>query len=220
MTNPMNSDKTNAATAAQTANPSAARRGFPLGCKIGCGLLCAVSVAFVCFCVWFAVSFATGLKNADQHTQGEFANLSELDKDPVVAQRLKPVIDDMIPPEATEIKFKGDAGFLASGAGFSCKVSEADFLRFASEHEYPLATNVFRNANVEIVDNHSCPAEMDMNQIEGALFTCGPDGTRLIDDEAIPKRYISYWFGYRNHGGIILAFDLDTQILYGSYSSN
>ena len=35
-----------------------------------------------------------------------------------------------------------------------------------------------------------------------------------------PKNYVSYWFGYRNYGGTILLFDLDSQTLYGSYSTN
>ena len=99
-------------------------------------------------------------------------------------------------------------------ASFSCKVSEADFMRFAAEQEYPLATNVFRNANVEIVDGDRYPAEMNLDQIGGWLFV-NDNG-----DSPHPKNYVSYWFGYRNDGGIILLFDLDLQTLYGSYSSN
>ncbi len=92
--------------------------------------------------------------------------------------------------------------------------TEADFMRFAAEQEYPLATNVFRNANVEIVDGERYPAEMTLDQIGGWLF--------VNDDNTAPqpKNYVSYWFGYRNCGGTILLFDLDSQTLYGSYSSN
>ena len=121
----------------------------------------------------------------DQETKGEFANLSELHEDRLVKKM-----------------------------NFRCKVSEADFMRFAAEQEYPLATNVFRNANVEIVDGDRYPAEMTLDQIGGWLF--------VNDDNTAPqpKNYVSYWFGYRNYGGTILLFDLDSQTLYGSYSSN
>ena len=124
------------------------------------------------------------------------------------------IVDTMVPPEATEIHFSGKRGFMFGHASFSCKVSEADFMRFAAEQEYPLATNVFRNANVEVVDGDRYPAEMTLDQIGGWLF--------VNDNGAAPqpKNYVSYWFGYRNYGGTILLFDLDSQTLYGSYSSN
>ena len=48
-----------------------------------------------------------------------------------------------------------------------------------------------------------------MSSIAGWLF---PE----IDKS--PRHYLAYWHGYRNYGGLILAFDLDAQILYGSYS--
>ena len=141
----------------------------------------------------------------DQETKGEFANLSELHEDRLV-KKMTPLVDTMVPPEA--------GGFLGFPyANFRCKVSEADFMRFAAEQEYPLATNVFRNANVEIVDGERYPAEMNLDQIGGWLFVND-------DDPPQPKNYVSYWFGYRNYGGTILLFDLDSQTLYGSYSSN
>ena len=150
-----------------------------------------------------------------QETKGEFVNLSELHNDRVVKQ-MASLVDAMVPPEATEIRFFGQrGGFLGFPyANFRCKVSEADFMRFAAEQEYPLATNVFRNANVEIVDGERYPAEMTLDQIGGWLF--------VNDDNTAPqpKNYVSYWFGYRNCGGTILLFDLDSQTLYGSYSSN
>ena len=151
----------------------------------------------------------------DQETKGEFANLSELHEDRLV-KKMTPLVDTMVPPEATEIQFFGQqGGFLGFPyANCRCKVSEADFMRFAAEQEYPLATNVFRNANVEIVDGDRYPAEMTLDQIGGWLF--------VNDDNTAPqpKNYVSYWFGYRNCGGTILLFDLDSQTLYGSYSSN
>jgi hypothetical protein len=151
----------------------------------------------------------------DQETKGEFANLSELHEDRLV-KKMTPLVDTMVPPEATEIRFFGQqGGFLGFPyANFRCKVSEADFMRFAAEQEYPLATNVFRNANVEIVDGERYPAERTLDQIGGWLF--------VNDDNTAPqpKNYVSYWFGYRNYGGTILLFDLDSQTLYGSYSSN
>ncbi len=151
----------------------------------------------------------------DQETKGEFANLSELHEDRLV-KKMTSIVDTMVPPEATEIHFSGWRGGCIGfmHASFSCKVSEADFMRFAAEQEYPLATNVFRNANVEIVDGDRYPAEMNLDQIGGWLF---------VNDNGAsphPKNYVSYWFGYRNYGGTILLFDLDSQTLYGSYSTN
>ena len=77
----------------------------------------------------------------DQETKGEFANLSELHEDRLV-KKMTSIVDTMVPPEATEIHFSGwRGGFIGfMHASFSCKVSEADFMRFAAEQEYPLAT--------------------------------------------------------------------------------
>jgi hypothetical protein len=35
-----------------------------------------------------------------------------------------------------------------------------------------------------------------------------------------PKRFVSYYYLKSNYGGISLALDLETGILYGQYSSN
>ena len=117
-------------------------------------------------------------------------------------------IDDMIPPEACEIQFKGFGGGVLRGIGrhadFSCTVTEPDFLRFASVHEYALETNRFVNVNT----------------------VCNPDGTSSGWESyrwamaPEPERYLTYQNIYRNGGGITLAFDLSTGILRGHYSSN
>ena len=178
------------------------------------GVFGSLGLAFAVGLVFAVVCLASSLAGVrDQKSEGTFANLAELRKDRLAGE-MTSVLDGMVPPEATEIRFSGwRGGFIGFGyASFSCKVSEPDFMRFAAERAYPLATNVFRNANVEIVDGDHYPAELDMDQISGWLFS-DYDGKR-------PEHYISYWFGYRNNGGVILAFDLDTQTLYGSYSSN
>lgn len=160
------------------------------------------------------VSGLNMIKASSKGVSGVYANIAELHK-----ERIANVVrvDDMIPPMATDIHYKGQGGvgLLALGWGcqFSCKVSEADFLAFAADKNYQLSTNIFRNANTKIVDGDRYPAEMDISQIGGWLFVPG-------DEQRGIKNYLGYWYGYSNCGGIILAYDLDTGILYGSYSSN
>ena len=124
-------------------------------------------------------------------------------------------IEKEVPPMATNLHFEGMGELPLFGRGwhFRCQVSEADFRAFAAEKGYPLVTNVFRNANTEIVGDDRLPSEMDLSAISGWLFP---------SEDATPEigSYLSYWFGYRNCGGLILVYDLDRQILYGSDSAN
>lgn len=123
-------------------------------------------------------------------------------------------IKRMIPPQATEINISGDSAAILpfEGVHFNCLVSELDFRAFAAEHGYVLSTNIFRNANTAIVDDERYSAEMDLSQIEGWLNS-GVDVSRMT-------HYLGYWYGYSNYGGLILLYDLNTGLLYGSYSTN
>lgn len=96
---------------------------------------------------------------------------------------------------------------------FRCEFPESDFRTFAAENQYPLATNILRNANTEIVDGQYYPAEMSLEQIFGWW-----EG--ISDERPKIENYLSYWYGYSNFGGITLVYDLDQHLLYGFYSSN
>lgn len=188
--------------------PPAGRRKFAWGFGAVGLLFCAV-LAWVAFGV-------VSLSVNGRPVRGTYETFGELQKQRIV--NALPVVNQMIPPAATNIHFIGSGGLALLPLGrtciFSCNVAEPDFRAFAAEHEYPLATNILRNVNVEINDDIH-PAEMSVDQVGGCLFeTCADRPDTEI------KNYLSYWYGYSNFGGVILVYDLDTHVLYGSYSSN
>lgn len=120
-------------------------------------------------------------------------------------------LDYLVPKEAKDISFKGSTGIAGLGwqAEFSCHVSESDFEAFAASHVWRLATNCFENANAATADS-PCAHPFWSDTSSKNPF-CG---------EHPPKRFVSYYYLKSNYGGIVLALDLDTGILYGQYSSN
>lgn len=173
--------------------------------SVGILLFCGVLLGLVMFVGTVSYSISgTGMVDEEHATYAEVQKGG-------LASHFK--LESMIPSTSTAIRLKGHAGGLLplGHVQFRCHVSEADFRSFAAERGYSLSTNVFRNVNVEIVDGDRYPAEMDMSSIAGWLFP---------EIDKYPRHYLAYWHGYRNYGGLILAFDLDAQTLYGSYSTN
>ena len=159
--------------------------------------------------VMFGFLLVIGIACVDAVTSGsvemESATYSEL-----AGQRIARAlhVDVMIPPEASKIRFTGFGGGLLMGWGrhaeFSCTTTESDFLRFASAHGYDLETNRFVNANA------TCNPNRVSSEWNASMWA----------GKSEPKHYLTYENIRGNGGGIGLVFDLDTGILFGSYSSN
>lgn len=154
-----------------------------MGFMLMIGLLCADAVT----------------SKAEEHV---YATYSEL-----ASQRIASAlhVEAMIPPESKDIHFKGFGGGVIMGWGryaeFSCKTTEADFIKFAASRACVLETNRFVNANKTLNPNGE-PQE-----------TCW-------NSDPLPERFLSHTFIRANGGGIRLMFDPQTATLRGSYSSN
>jgi len=157
--------------------------------------------------VLLGLGLAVGVICADAASSGkvdaEYKTYSEL-TEVRVAKALR--VDKMIPPEARDIRFEGFGGGVFAGIGryakFSCRATEADFLKFASAQGYALETNRFFNVSPNNANKSSRGwAEYEWSAPE-------------------PKRYVTYEYRRGNGGGITLAFDPATETLRGRYSSN
>lgn len=169
---------------------------------------------FAGFCLIGLIVFGVGLyahrfMNSGEFN-GEWATYEEFSSN----RRVRTFkCEKLFPPQSRDIRCRGatDAVLPFGFMSFRCKVSEEDFRAFAAKNGYELSENVFRNANTAIVDGNCHPAEVTLDQIGGWM---------IYDKEALPKRYLGYWYEYSNHGGIMLMYDLDAGILSGSYSTN
>jgi len=87
-------------------------------------------------------------------------------------------------------------------AKFSCRTTEADFVKFAAAQGYALETNRFCNVSPN-----------NANKI-------GREWAEYEWSAPAPKRYLTYENRRGNGGGITLAFDPATETLRGRFSSN
>lgn len=174
------------------------------------GLLGVPGLVLLAFALWGVVVVVDSVM-----LSGPFAKTELTYEETARNRRIKRfAIKRMIPSRATKINISGDSAaiFPFGGITFNCRVSESDFLAFASEQGYVLSTNIFRNANRAIDDGERHSVEMDLRQIEGWLHS-GVDVSQMT-------HYLGYWYGYSNYGGLILLYDLNAGVLYGSYSTN
>lgn len=106
-------------------------------------------------------------------------------------------IKKMLPPEATAITITGNL----ISPYWQCSVRERDFLNFAAINNYKLKENdPYYNANSETNSE-------SVNSLSIFPYMKEP-----------PVSYYIYNYRYRNHGGWLLLYDRDKQILHGSYS--
>ena len=155
-----------------------------------------------------AVWLGCGMYMAGRKVDGVFPDRKAMERDRVV--RSFP-LDHLLPKESKDISFKGSTGIGGLGwqAEFKCRVSEADFAAFSASHDWVLVTNRFENANAATSDHTPDNPFWGNSSIENPF----------VGGQA-PKHFVSYYYLKSNYGGICLALDLETGILYGQYSSN
>lgn len=124
-----------------------------------------------------------------------------------VAREVPSAFQKDVPKTARDVHFKSGSDFIFRQACFSCKISEADFVRFAQEKGYPLGTNVCLNANADTKENFK---NMDYGNMV----------VSRVNDGEVPKRFLAYAYIYGNCGGTFYVFDRDAEKLYYHYSTN
>ena len=124
-----------------------------------------------------------------------------------VAREVPEAFQTDVPKTATDVHFKTGSAFISQQACFSCKISEADFVRFAQEKGYPLGTNVWLNANAETKESFK---NMDYGHVT----------VSQVNDGEVPKRFLAYAYIFSNCGGTFYVFDRDAEKLYYHYSTN
>ena len=162
------------------------------------------AVAVLVIAVWLGC----GTYKSGRKVDGMFPDRKAMERDRVV--RSFP-LDHLLPKEAKDISFKGCTGIGGLGwqAEFKCRVSEADFAAFSASHDWVLVTNRFEYANAATSDHTPDNPFCGNSSIENPF----------VGGQA-PKHFVSYYYLKSNYGGICLALDLETGILYGQYSSN
>lgn len=124
-----------------------------------------------------------------------------------VARKVPRVFQKDVPKTAKDVHFKSGSVGIFQQACFSCKISEADFVRFAQEKGYPLGTNVWLNANADTKENFK-------NMDYGSMTVS------QVNDGEVPKRFLAYAYIFSNCGGTFYVFDRDAEKLYYHYSTN
>ena len=156
----------------------------------------------------FALVGWLGAYKSGRKVDGMFPDRKAMERDRFVSSF---PLDHLLPKEAKDISFKGRTGIGGLGwqAEFKCRVSEADFAAFSASHDWVLVTNRFENANAATADHSPDNPFWGNSSIENPF----------VGGQA-PKHFVSYYYLKSNYGGICLALDLETGILYGQYSSN
>ena len=162
------------------------------------------AVAVLVIAVWLGC----GMYKSGRKVDGMFPDRKAMERDRFVGSF---PLDHLLPKEAKDISFKGRTGIGGLGwqAEFKCRVSESDFAAFSASHDWVLVTNRFENANAATADHSPDNPFWGNSSIENP-FVVGQ----------APKHFVSYYYLKSNYGGICLALDLETGILYGQYSSN
>lgn len=122
-----------------------------------------------------------------------------------------------LPHMATDIHYLSHGKFGEFTEHLTCRCREADLVRFAHEHAYPLATNAFT------VLDYYIPEQGDVSRAYAQMAKDPETQRRLVfGDRPLPERFISLTcsraFGGGASGGqwrVILVLDLDTGELTG-----
>ena len=122
-----------------------------------------------------------------------------------------------MPKTATDIRYKISQRFGEYEVRFSCRTSEADFVRFAEEHSHVVATNLF--TMLDYGENEGISSQWQENQRE----TDDERRRNLVFDGApVPARFLSITKSHAFDGGAvggssreIVVFDRDAGLLTG-----
>ncbi len=126
-----------------------------------------------------------------------------------------------LPPSAKDIHYRSEAKFGQVEERLTCHCEEADLVRFAVEHSYPLATNSF------VMLDYPIPEQGSLQHVEEQMSKDAETQQRLVFGERpLPARFISLTQSHAFDGGacggewrVILVLDRDTGEMSGYHWS-
>lgn len=129
---------------------------------------------------------------------------------------------EWLPHTATNIHYLSHGKFGETTERLTCRCKEADLVRFAHEHAYPLATNAFTMLDYYI------PEQGDVSWAYAQMAKDPETQRRLVfGDRPLPERFISLTCSRAFDGGasggqwrVILVLDRDTDELTGYHWAN
>lgn len=129
---------------------------------------------------------------------------------------------EWLPHTAADIHYLSHGKFGETTERLTCRCKEADLVRFAHEHAYPLATNAFTMLDYYI------PEQGDVSLAYAQMAKDPETQRRLVfGDRPLPERFISLTCSRAFDGGasggqwrVILVLDRDTDELIGYHWAN
>jgi len=126
-----------------------------------------------------------------------------------------------LPPGVKDIHYRSEAKFGQVEERLTCRCDEADLVRYAVEHSYPLATNSF------VMLDYHVPEQGSLQHVEEQMSKDAETQQRLVFGERpLPKRFISLTQSHAFDGGacggewrVILVLDRDTGEMSGYHWS-
>ena len=127
-----------------------------------------------------------------------------------------------LPPEATDIRYYSQATYGMCTERLTCRCKEADMIRFAQSHAYPLATNAFTMLEYALPESASGGSAAYRRWEERRSKDPETQHRLVFGERPLPRRFISltksHAFDGSSCGGewrLILVLDLDTHELTG-----
>ena len=127
-----------------------------------------------------------------------------------------------LPPGVKDIHYRSEAKFGQVEERLTCYCDEADLVRYAVEHSYPLATNSF------VMLDYHIPEQGSLQHVEEQMAKDAETQQRLVFGERLlPARFISLTQSHAFDGGacggewrVILVLDRDTGEMSGYHWNN
>ena len=127
-----------------------------------------------------------------------------------------------LPPGVKDIHYRSEAKFGQVEERLTCYCNEADLVRYAVEHSYPLATNSF------VMLDYHIPEQGSLQHVEEQMAKDAETQQRLVFGERpLPERFISLTQSHAFDGGacggswrVILVLDRDTGEMSGYHWNN
>ena len=144
-----------------------------------------------------------------------YASVDEMEDDPRTRH-----VQRFLPKSATNIHFISEAKFGEHTDRFSCQVTEADFICFAKERSYIIATNSFTALDFAHYDQE----DREYVRWRNAQMDSSDNVQRrhVFGDASAPRRFFSITESHAFDGGAIggnclgiIVFDRDTGMLTG-----